>query len=289
MKANLINIKLYNFLEIGDNHPPIIMGVLNLSPESFYKGSVYENEVVLKKATKDMIENGAKILDLGARSTAPWSKKISIGEELNRILPAMKIVSKNIPEDIIISIDTQYSDIASHTLDLAKKNKRNIVINDVSCLKTDPSLINFLIDNDIPVIIMASKKIPGDLCTLPEIVSELKKSISQLKEKGYNEANIIIDPGIGHWIKEKTYIYDLKIIGNLNKLRVLNRPILVAISRKSFIGTTLNIPEPENRLNGTLSATAIAVFNGAHIVRTHDVNNQLLEIIQMAEKIRKNR
>lgn len=289
MKANLINIKLYNFLEIGDNHPPIIMGVLNLSPESFYKGSVYENEVVLKKAIKDMIENGAKILDLGARSTAPWSKKISIEEELNRILPAMKIVCKNIPEDIIVSIDTQFSDIASQTLDLAKKNNKHIVINDVSCLKTDPSLINFLIDNDLPVIIMASKIVPGDLCNLPEIISELKKTISQLKEKGYNESNIIIDPGIGHWIEKKTYIYDLKIIGNLQKLRVLNKPILVAISRKSFIGTTLNIPEPENRLNGTLSATAIAVFNGAHIVRTHDVNNQLLEIIKMAEEIRKNR
>jgi len=108
-----------------------------------------------------------------------------------------------------------------------------------------------------------------------------------MKERGYNKNNIIIDPGIGHWIERKTHIYDLKIIGNLSELRVLKKPVLVAISRKSFIGTTLNIPEPENRLNGTLAATAIAVFNGAHIVRTHDVDQQLLEILKMAEQLRK--
>ncbi|MFX1591921.1 MAG: dihydropteroate synthase, partial [Promethearchaeota archaeon] len=103
------------------------------------------------------------------------------------------------------------------------------------------------------------------------------------------ENNIILDPGIGHWIEKKIHLYDLKIIGNLQRLKKLNKPILIAISRKSFIGTTLNIPDPENRLNGTLSATAIAVFNGAHVVRTHDVNDQLLEIIKMAEEIRRNK
>ncbi|TFG16220.1 MAG: dihydropteroate synthase [Promethearchaeota archaeon] len=284
---NSININLHNILEIGDNNPPTIMGVLNLSPESFYKGSVYENEDALKEATNQMVKNGAKILDLGARSTAPWSKKISIKEELDRILPAMDIVCKNIPKDIILSVDTQYTEIAQQTFDLAKKYKKHIIINDVSCLKTDASLKSFLIDNNIPVIIMASKKVPGDLCTLSEIIIELEKTISDLKKQGYNKNNIIIDPGIGHWIEKKTHIYDLKIIGNLDKLRVLNKPVLVAISRKSFIGTTLNIPEPENRLNGTLAATAIAVFKGAHIVRTHDVDQQLLEIVKMAEEIKK--
>ena len=89
--------------------------------------------------------------------------------------------------------------------------------------------------------------------------------------------------------EKKTHIYDLKIIGNLSKLRVLNKPILVAISRKSFIGTTLNIPEPEKRLDGTLAATTIAIFNGAHLVRTHDVNTQLLDYVKMAEMLRRNK
>lgn len=283
----MIRNKLHDILEIGDAFPPIIMGVLNLSPESFYKGSVYEDDLAVKNAAKAMIENGAKMLDLGARSTAPWSKKITVENELSRILPAMKTVCKNVPEDIIISVDTQYSEVAIQTLDIARNCKRKIIINDVSCLKTDPSLKTFLVDNNVPVIIMASKKIPGDLIAIPEIITELKATISQLKTMGYNENNIIIDPGIGHWIEKKTYLYDLRIVGNLGKLRDLNKPILVAISRKSFIGTTLTIPEPENRLNGTLAATAIAVFNGAHIVRTHDVNQQLLEIIKMAEELRK--
>jgi len=286
---NKILTQLFGFFQVGDNTSPIIMGVLNLSPESFYRGSVYDSEEQLINGTREMIKNGAKILDLGARSTAPWSKKITIKEEIDRILPAMKIVCKNTPNDILISIDTQYSEIASQTLELAKNYNKKILINDVSCLKTDNKLASFLVDNDLPIIIMASKRVPGDLCTIPEIISELKKTIKELKSKGYDEKKIIIDPGIGHWIEEKTHIYDLKIISNLKELRVVKKPILVAISRKSFIGTTLNIPEPENRLNGTLSATAIAVYNGAHIIRTHDVNQQLKEIIKMAEELRKHK
>ena len=135
---------------------------------------------------------------------------------------------------------------------------------------------------------MASRKIPGDLLTVDEIIDQFKTSIYELKNKGYDENLIILDPGIGKWIKEKTHDHNLKIIGNLEILRILSKPILVAISR-SFIGTTLNIQEPENRLNGTLAATVIAIYNGAHIIRTHDVNTQLLEMIKMAEEIRRNK
>ena len=283
-----IYAKLFDSLEIGDDFSTIIMGVLNLSPESFYKGSVYEDLNSLQLATLTMIENGAKMLDLGARSTAPWSKKITIEEELQRIIPAMELVCKIIPKDVIISVDTQYAEVAKKTYAIAEMCKRNMVINDVSCLKTDSSLIDFITEKDLPIILMASSKVPGDLCTIPEIVKEFEKTISILKKKGYDEKKIVLDPGIGHWIEKKTHIYDLKIIGNLKELHVLGKPILVAISRKSFIGTTLNIPTPEDRLLGTLAATAIAIYNGAHIVRTHDVEKNLIEFIKMAEEIRKN-
>jgi len=281
--------KPFDFLEIGDDFSTVIMGVLNLSPESFYQGSVYEELDILESVSKEMIQNGAKMLDLGARSTAPWSKKITIEEEIKRILPSMEVLSTIIPDEIIISVDTQYYEVAQKYYDIALKNKKKIIVNDVSCLKTDPKLADFIIENNIPIIIMASNKVPGDLLTIDAIILEFNKTINLLKNKGYDTTKIILDPGIGHWVEQKTYIYDLKIINNLKSLKTLNKPILVAISRKSFIGTTLNIPEPENRLNGTLSATAIAVFNGAHIVRTHDVSNQLLEIVKMAEEIRKNR
>ncbi|MFX1555330.1 MAG: dihydropteroate synthase [Promethearchaeota archaeon] len=284
-----IYTKIFDILEIGDDFPTVIMGVINLSPESFYKGSVYEDPERIKKAALEMIKNGAQILDIGGRSTAPWSEKITVKEEVNRIKIAIGNVCKIIPENVIISVDTQYREVAENAFKIASNESRKIIINDVSCLKTDPTLADLLIEKDLPLIIMASKKVPGDLCTIEEIVEEFSRTIKNLKKKGYDENKIIIDPGIGHWIEEKTHLYDLKIIGNLQKLKELNKPILVAISRKSFIGTALNIPDPENRLNGTLSATAIAVFNGANIVRTHDVNKQLIEIVKMAEKIRKNR
>ena len=284
-----IYTKLFDFLEIGDDFPTVIMGVINLSPESFYKGSVYEEPERIREAASEMVKNGAQILDIGGRSTAPWSEKIAVEEEVNRMKMAMENVCKIIPENVIISVDTQYREVAERAFDIATKEKKKIIINDVSCLKTDPSLADFIIDKDLPLIIMASKKVPGDLCTIEEIIEEFENSVKYLKKKNYDTNKIILDPGIGHWVEEKTHLYDLKIIGNLQKLKKLNKPILIAISRKSFIGTTLNIPDPENRLNGTLSATAIAVFNGVHMVRTHDVNNQLLEIVKMAEELRRNK
>jgi len=283
-----IYAKFFDSLEIGDEFPTVIMGVLNLSPESFYKGSVYNDLNQMKTAALEMVNNGANILDLGARSTAPWSKKITIEEEISRFTPAMENLCEVMPKNIIISVDTQFSQVAQKAYKISKKYNKKIVINDVSCLKTDPMLADFIIENNLPIIIMASKKFPGDILTIEEIIKEFKFTINNLVQKGYDETKIILDPGIGHWIEEKTHIYDLKIINNLSKLRTLNKPILVAISRKSFIGTTLNKPDPKHRLNGTLSATSIAVFNGAHVVRTHDVNEQLIEIVRMAREIRIN-
>ena len=285
---NEIYAKFFDFLEIGDNYPTIVMGVLNLSPESFYKGSVYDNAKKIEFGTRNMIDNGAALLDLGARSTAPWSEKITIEEEINRMESAMNIICKIIPDNIILSIDTQYRRVAQRALEISTKFKKKIIVNDVSCLKTDPSLGDFVAENDLPIILMASKEVPGDLLTTDAIIREFNKTIESLRRRGYDGKKIILDPGIGRWIDKKTPEFDLKIIGNLDKLRSLNKPILVAISRKSFIGAILNISEPEKRLNGTLSATAIAIYKGAHIIRTHDVNQQLTEIIKIAEEIRKN-
>lgn len=278
--------KLFDFLEIGDQVDPVIMGVLNLSPESFYKGSIYTNLKGLEKNAKDMIKNGAKILDLGARSTAPWSKKISVDEELKRIIPALNHLCIQLSSKCVISIDTQYSEVAKEAYKIVQDNNNHMIINDVSCLSTDPSLAEFAIENEIPLILMASKIIPGDLKDIKEILEVFQNTIKDLIHKGYSRRKIILDPGIGHWVKEKTYKYDLRLIKDLHMLREFDLPILVALSRKSFIGETLNKPEPEDRLNGTLSSTAIAVFNGAHIVRTHDVTNQLFEIVKMAKEIR---
>ncbi|MFX1396440.1 MAG: dihydropteroate synthase [Promethearchaeota archaeon] len=284
-----INTKFFGFLEIGDNHPTILMGVLNLSPESFYKGSIYESPEEIKHGINQMVTNGAKMLDLGARSTAPWSKKITIEEEIRRIIPAMEIACKTVPEKVVITVDTQYEVVARKAHDIAMKYGKPMMINDVSCLKTDPSLSDLLIEREIPVVLMASKKLPGDVLTVDEMIDVFSESISNLKKRGYDDKNIILDPGIGKWIEEKVPKFDLSIINNLEKLRTLQKPILIAISRKSFIGAALNLPEPEDRLNGTLSATSIAVYKGAHIVRTHNINDQLRDIVKIAEQIRMNK
>ena len=232
---NNIHSKLFDDLDVGDEYPTVIMGVLNLSPESFYQSSVINNLDKLKQVTTEMISNDALILDIGARSTAPWSKKITLEEELKRIIPSLELVCKIIPEHIIISIDTQHREIAEKTYYIASKYKKKMIINDISNLKTDPTLEEFVIDEDIPIILMASKKIPGDLLTIEDIIKEFEDTIRRLKSKGYDEKKIIIDPGIGRWIEEKTPTYDLRIVKDLSKLRILQKPILVALSRKSFI------------------------------------------------------
>lgn len=278
---------LFDNFTIGDNSPTILMGVLNLSPESFYKSSIYETVEEVREAALKMISSGATILDVGARSTAPNSPSISVEEEKNRLIPVFEKLCEIIPDNLLLSIDTQYSEVANSVYGIAMKCNKRMIINDVSGLATDPRMVDFIIEKKIPIILMATKEKPGDLLTLEEIIEQLENKINLLKEKGYDENQIIIDPGIGHWVQEKTFDYDLKIISHLKKLRSLNKPVLVAISRKSFIGEVLDIPNPEDRLMGSLSATAISVYNGAHIIRTHDVNKKLKDIVKMAEAIRR--
>ena len=136
---------------------------------------------------------------------------------------------------------------------------------------------------------MASKDIPGDLLSIEEITEILHESIKSLEDGGFTSDKIIIDPGIGAWIKEKTFQYDIGIINDINKLRSLKKPILVAISRKSFIGNALDIPDPKDRYFASLSSEAIAIYNGIHVIRTHDVDKNLCDFIRMAKIIRDHR
>jgi len=261
-------------MRIGDPCPTRIMGVINLSEESFYKGSVARGDKVVERASI-MVEEGADMIDVGARSTAPGVRQISVHEEKERLLPVLKdVLGVGVP----ISVDTQYSEMAEEALDMDA-----CIINDVSGLKTDPRMVDVISDFKAIAILMASKEKPGDCLTFPEIKASLVDSIALAEGKGISK--IIIDPGIGRWVKEKTYEYNLAIISGLERLRVLGKPILVAISRKSFIGDVLGIPDPSDRLAGTLACTAIAVHKGAHIVRTHDVK-ETKDVIRMAEAIR---
>jgi dihydropteroate synthase len=263
-------------LPLGDHHPVRKMAVINLSRESFYKGSIASPAEALNVAVS-FIEEGADIIDLGAISTAPSSPSIGEDMEKERLLPSLKQILHNVDTDI--SVDTQNANIAELALSLGAA-----CINDVSGL-VDPEMARTIADHNSSVIIMASKQYPGDLLSLDNIIRVLDQRILNAVKAGISIDKITIDPGVGKWVPEKTPEYDLAILDGYGRLRCLGRPILVAISRKSFIGSVLNKPDPSERLDGSLAATAIAIYNGAHVVRTHDVFKSI-EAIRIAQAIR---
>ena len=261
---------------VGDSHPVRLMGIINLSRESFYKGSVAGPHEALSLAAA-MQEQGADIIDLGAVSTAPGSPPISEAVERERLFPALKNILDNL--DITISIDTQRASIAGDAL-----SRGAACINDVSGL-SDPNMAASVAEYDGSLIIMASRQRAGDLLQINEIIALLGERVRAAAQAGICPAKISVDPGIGKWIPEKTPAHDLAILDGMLRLRVLQRPVVAAISRKSFIGERLHKPDPFQRLAGTLAATAIAVYLGAHIVRTHDIAASR-DTIAMAKAIR---
>jgi len=261
---------------LGDSHSVRLMGVINLSRESFYKGSVAGPHEALSLATA-MQEQGADMIDLGAVSTAPGSPPISEAVERERLFPALKDILENL--DITISIDTQRSGIAKDALSLGAD-----CINDVSGL-SDLHMAGSVAEYDASLIIMASRQRAGDLLHLSEIIAVLGERVRAATQMGVCQEKISVDPGIGKWIPEKTPAHDLAILDGMLRMRALGRPVVAALSRKSFIGECLHKPDPFQRLAGTLAATAIAVYLGAHIVRTHDIAASR-ETVAMAQAIR---
>ncbi len=248
-------------LPVGDICPVAVMGIINLDPQSFYHHSYYASPHRAVSAAEKMIEEGADLLDIGGVSTAPRSPSVSVEKEINRI----QIVIKQITQkwDIPVSIDTQRAQVAQ----VALSNGATIV-NDVSGLKFDPAMGATIKDAKASCVIMASESQPGDQKSLPDIISALKKSLQIAQTNGISNKLCVIDPGLGFG---KPIGCDLEIIRNLKTLRVLNQPLLLGVSRKHFIGQVLGYDSPDNRLYGTLAASTIAILEGVHILRTHDI------------------
>ncbi|MDM7920337.1 MAG: dihydropteroate synthase [Methanosarcina sp.] len=249
-------------IKVGDQYPAHVMGVINLSPESFYEGSVINPESALEVARK-MVEDGATFLDIGARSTWLFSEPISKKEELDRLLPVIEALEGNV--DAVISVDTMFPEIAEEVL---KRGAQ--VINDVSGFTADPRMIEVVADHGCPAVVMASKKIPGDPLGMDSIIEALDSIINAAEAGGISSDSLILDPAIGRWMDEKQPMYDFETLDDFERLKIFEKPLLAALSRKSFIGEVLGKPANE-RLYGSLAAAAIAVYKGAHIIRTHDV------------------
>ncbi|HLB70271.1 MAG: dihydropteroate synthase [Candidatus Methanoperedens sp.] len=262
-------------LKVGDDQPVRVMGVINLGSESFYKSSVVEQNSVLDAALK-MIADGADLIDVGARSTWPLAQKISKEEERSRLIPAIKLLADL---EVPVSVDTMFSDIADEAV-LAGAD----IINDVSGFTADERMPDVVKEYDCPVILMASNKVPGDPAGIDAVMDSLERILKDADRKGIDPERIVIDPAIGRWTPEKLPIYDYETIDSLQRLRIFGKPILAAVSRKSFIGEALKKPASE-RLFGSLAATAIAVRNRAHVIRTHDVA-PAVDAVKVSQRIR---
>lgn len=259
----------------------LLMGVLNVTPDSFSDGGLYfDKEKAIAHGLR-MIEEGADIIDIGGESTRPGSKPLGLEEELHRIIPVIEFLVKE--SDIPISIDTYKSAVARKAIEVGAE-----IVNDISALRFDPDLAKLVAKEDVPLILMHMRGVPETMqkdvhydSLFSEILQYLKDSIKRAEADGIAPEQIIIDPGIGFG---KTIEDNLLIIKNLSEFRILGKPILLGTSRKSFIGKILGA-EIGDRLEGTLSSIAIGVLNGAHIIRCHDVL-QAKKAIAVADAIR---
>ena len=263
-------------IKVGDRYPSHVMGIINLSPESFYESSVVSPDSALEIALK-MVENGATFLDLGARSTWRFSEQISKKEELERILPSLKALEGNV--DAVISVDTMFSEIAEEALKRGAE-----IVNDVSGFTADPRMIDVVADYGCPAVVMASREVPGDPLGMDSIIEALDSIIQAAEARGIKQEKLILDPAIGKWTDEKLPIYDFETLDDFERLKIFEKPLLAALSRKSFIGDVLEKPVTE-RLYGSLAAAAIAVYKGAHIIRTHDVP-ETFDVVKLSGALR---
>lgn len=270
-------------IRVGDGVPVRVLGVINLSVGSFYSRSVRTNLEGIVKLALEHVDEGADMVDIGAVSTAPpsvygGSKIVSKGEEIERVIRAVKALN-DAGLSVPISVDTMNSEVAENALKLEVS-----IINDISGFKRDPLMAKVVTDYDASAIVMAARVESGDVYTLEEIKSALFESLQIAEKAGLDVEKIVVDPGIGRWGGREAF-HDLVILDELDKVRDVGRPVLVSISRKSFIGEILNKPDPEHRLFGSLAATAIAVYKGAHVIRTHDIS-ETLDAIKVAQAIK---
>ncbi len=260
---------------------PKIMGILNITPDSFYDGGRYNSDKKILDHVEKMIIDGAIFIDIGAYSSRPGGVDIDENEELKRIIPAIELVNKKFPE-IIISIDTFRSKVAEACL-----NSGASIINDISASQLDEKMMETIAKYNVPYIIMHMKGNPQNMMNktnyddmLQEMIKYFSKKINQAISYKIND--IIIDPGFG-FAKNIKQNYDL--LNHLDLLKILDKPIMVGISRKSMIYKSLD-STPEEALNGTTVLNTVALIKGASILRVHDVKeaNECIKLIGSLNK-----
>jgi dihydropteroate synthase len=261
--------------------PTLIMGILNITPDSFSDGGKYYNLDNAVEYALELVKQGVDIIDVGGESTRPGAKAISLDDEINRVVPVIKSIRS--VSSIPISIDTYKSEVAQIALDSGAN-----IINDISGLKFDSKMIDVVKEYNVPIVIMHIKGTPLNMQVNPsydniidEIKSYFKKRTNLCLDYGIPKTHIILDPGIGFG---KQLNDNFTIIRELNTFIELGYPILIGPSRKSFIGLTLDLPV-NDRMEGTAAAITASIMNGARIIRVHDVL-EMKRVQIISDKIR---
>ncbi|MCX6239020.1 MAG: dihydropteroate synthase [Bacteroidia bacterium] len=270
LSGNLINLS-----------SPVVMGILNVTPDSFFDGGVYTNESTIVKRAAQILEEGGQFIDIGAMSTRPGAKEISLQEELDRLLPAVRAVKHEFPE-ACLSVDTYRSEV----IERVYNEIGSFIVNDISGGTFDDGIFETVAHLHLPYILMHTKgrsdsmqKSPVYEDVVKEIILFFAAQVQKLKLLGV--CDIIIDPGFGFG---KTTDHNFELLNRLDAFKLFELPVLVGISRKAMIWRTLDVT-PDESLNGTTVFNTLAISGGANILRVHDVM-EAVETVKLVGKIK---
>lgn len=267
MEQNLGVIKAGPY-ELNYRNKTLIMGILNVTPDSFSDGGKYtQTEMAVKRATQ-MVADGADLIDIGGESTRPGYTRISDEEEIERVVPMIEAITKNV--DVPISVDTYKSEVAKQALEAGAH-----IINDIWGVKADPNMAKVAAEHNVPIILQHNRK-EAEYDFFPrDVYNDLYKSVGLARIAGVRPENIILDPGIGF---AKSHEQNLEMMRNLDTMVSLGYPVLLGTSRKSLIGQVLDLPVSE-RLEGTGATVCYGIQKGCQLIRVHDVK----EMARMAK------
>lgn len=266
-------------MNFNDYKKPLIMGILNVTPDSFSDGGKYNRADSAVERVELMLEEGADMIDIGGESTRPGSDPVSSEEQIQRVIPVIQAIRKQLDDDILISIDTTLSTVAKAAL-----NAGADLINDVSAGQNNPAILALAAEKVIPIILMHKLGTPLTMQDNPyyedvvtEVISFLQARIAEALAAGINRNHIIIDPGIGFGKRKQD---NLDLLANLDKFVALGFPVLLGTSRKRFMGSICAVTEPSELVTATAVTTALGVMAGVQLFRVHDVkaNRQAADV-----------
>jgi dihydropteroate synthase len=275
----ILSLRDYRF-DLGRR--PYVMGVLNVTPDSFWDGGKYAGPDRAFERARQMVAEGADIIDVGGESTRPGSEPLDVHTEIDRVAPVVKKILGGLK--VPVSVDTRKAPVAKEMLELGVH-----MVNDISGLSFDPSMAGLITKYDVPVVVMHMRGTPENMQSFTDyedvvidVMQELREKVVLAEARGIAPRNIVVDPGIGF---SKTAEQCVEIIARLDEFLDIGKPILVGPSRKSFIGRTLGL-EPEERLEPTIACCLVAASRGASILRVHDVGSAS-RALRMIDRIHK--